>query len=71
MRSSRCGSTTASSRSSPGLDGDPDLTITADPQTLVTYLSGLPVEIEAEGDPELLGRLPQIFPFGTGAAART
>ncbi len=46
-----------------GLDGDPDLTITADPQTLVTYLSGLPVELEAEGDRELLDRLPQIFPF--------
>jgi DNA-binding HxlR family transcriptional regulator len=46
-----------------GLDRDPDLTITADPQTLVTYLSGLPVELEAEGDRDLLGRLPQIFPF--------
>ena len=52
-----------------GLDGDPDLTITAGPQTLVAYLSGMPVELEAEGDPELLGRLPQIFPFGTRPVA--
>ena len=30
----------------------------------MTYLSGLPVELETEGDLELLDRLPQIFPFG-------
>jgi DNA-binding HxlR family transcriptional regulator len=53
----------------PGLDGEPDLTITSDPQTLVMHLSGLPVEIDAEGDLDLLGRLRQIFPFGSEEAA--
>jgi DNA-binding HxlR family transcriptional regulator len=47
----------------PWLDADPDLTISADPGTLVAFLSGQPVAIDAEGDRELLERLRQIFPF--------
>lgn len=59
----------------PGLDDAADLTIVSDPESLVAFLSGAPVTLEAEGDRELLGHLPQIFPFGTvgslpeGAAA--
>jgi DNA-binding HxlR family transcriptional regulator len=49
----------------PGVNGTADLTIAADPQTLVGYLSGADVQLEAEGDLELLGRLRAIFPFGS------
>ena len=46
----------------PGMDDDMDLTIAADPETLVAYLSGAEVAFVAEGDRELLERLPDIFP---------
>jgi DNA-binding HxlR family transcriptional regulator len=52
-----------------GSDPAADLAVTADPQTLVMYLSGMPVEIEARGDRRLLDRLPQMFPFGAGEPA--
>jgi DNA-binding HxlR family transcriptional regulator len=45
-------------------NGPADLTITADPETLVAFLAGAPVTVQAEGDRELLERLPAIFPFG-------
>ena len=59
----------------PGTEPAADLAISADPETLAAFLAGMPVALDAEGDRELLGRLPQIFPFGTvgsvpdGAAA--
>ena len=40
----------------PGMDDDMDLTIAADPETLVAYLSGAEVAFVAEGDRELLER---------------
>ena len=40
-----------------------DLTISADVSTLIAYLSGAPVAVEAEGDHALLQRLPELFPF--------
>ena len=49
----------------PGTDGRANLSISADPETLVGFLSGFPVALDAEGDPELLARLPRIFPFAT------
>ena len=50
----------------PGLDGEADLSITADPDTLVAYLSGMADTVDAEGDRKLLERLPEIFPFRAG-----
>jgi hypothetical protein len=48
----------------PGANGHADLTIVTDPQTFVTFLAGGTVAVSAEGDRELLERLPAIFPFG-------
>jgi DNA-binding HxlR family transcriptional regulator len=53
----------------PGLDSEVDLFITADSDTLVAYLSGAIDTLDADGDPELLTRLPDIFPFRARAAA--
>jgi DNA-binding HxlR family transcriptional regulator len=50
----------------PGSNGDADLTIVTDPQTFVTFLAGGAVALSAEGDRDLLERLPEIFPFGGG-----
>jgi DNA-binding HxlR family transcriptional regulator len=47
----------------PGADGSADLSITADPETLLQFLAGAPVSVQAEGDPELLERLPALFPL--------
>ena len=52
----------------PGMDDDMDLTIAADPETLVAYLSGAEVAFVAEGDRELLERLPDIFLAARAAA---
>lgn len=46
---------------SPGAIGPADLTIATDPETLVGFLAGAPVSVQAEGDRELLDRLPAIF----------
>ena len=51
-----------------GLASDAELSITADPDALVAFLSGIPTAIDAVGDRELLGRLPHIFPFGAVGA---
>jgi DNA-binding HxlR family transcriptional regulator len=48
----------------PGATGTADLTIETDPETLIGFLSGAPVPVHAEGDRELLERLPTIFAFG-------
>jgi DNA-binding HxlR family transcriptional regulator len=48
----------------PGALGPADLTIETDPETLIGFLSGAPVPVHAEGDRELLERLPTIFAFG-------
>jgi hypothetical protein len=40
-----------------------DLRIETDPETLVGFLAGAPVTVQAEGDRELLERLPEIFAF--------
>jgi DNA-binding HxlR family transcriptional regulator len=47
----------------PGADGSADLSITADPETLLQFLAGAPVSVQAEGDPELLEQLPTLFPL--------
>jgi DNA-binding HxlR family transcriptional regulator len=47
-----------------GTDGAADLTIDADPESLVAFLSGAPVPVQATGDRKLLKRLRAIFPFG-------
>ena len=44
-----------------------DLALSTDVATLIAYLAGEDVPVEAlvaEGDEELLGRLPELFPFG-------
>jgi DNA-binding HxlR family transcriptional regulator len=48
----------------PGPDGAVDLEIAADPDALIQFLAGAPVSVEAEGDRELLARLPAFFPLG-------
>ena len=53
----------------PGMDDAVELTIAADPETLVAYLSGTDVAFVAEGDRELLERLRDIFPFTARAVA--
>jgi DNA-binding HxlR family transcriptional regulator len=45
---------------------EPDLTLTTDVGTLIGYLAGAGVPVEAlgaEGDDDLLERLPELFPF--------
>jgi DNA-binding HxlR family transcriptional regulator len=48
----------------PGANGPADLAITTDPDLLLQFLAGAPVLIPAEGDRQLLGRLPELFPLG-------
>jgi DNA-binding HxlR family transcriptional regulator len=48
----------------PGTNGPADLTITTDPELLLQFLAGAPVLVPAEGDRQLLGRLPELFPLG-------
>ncbi|MGZ8694386.1 MAG: winged helix-turn-helix transcriptional regulator [Gaiellaceae bacterium] len=50
-----------------GGTADFDLALATDVVTLIGYLAGDDVPVEAlgaEGDDELLGRLPELFPFG-------
>jgi DNA-binding HxlR family transcriptional regulator len=49
---------------SPGGNGPVDLAIATDPEMLIQFLSLGSVSIQAEGDHELLDRLPEIFPLG-------
>jgi DNA-binding HxlR family transcriptional regulator len=48
----------------PGTNGPADLVITTDPELLLQFLAGAPVLVPAEGDRQLLGRLPELFPLG-------
>lgn len=48
----------------PGEESPVDLSITADPETLLRFLAGAPASLQAEGDRELLDRLPALFPLG-------
>jgi DNA-binding HxlR family transcriptional regulator len=48
----------------PGTNGPVDLTIEADTESLLQYLAGAPVPLQAEGDRELLARLRALFPLG-------
>ena len=53
-----------------GASSPADLTITADPEAFVGFLSGAPADVQSQGDQELLELLPAIFPFsGNGAPA--
>jgi DNA-binding HxlR family transcriptional regulator len=45
----------------PGASGPVDLAVAADPELLLQFLAGAPVSIHAEGDRELLERLPALF----------
>ena len=48
-------------------DGMPvDLSIVSDPELLIQFLAGVPVSVTAEGDRDLLARLPEIFPLAPG-----
>jgi DNA-binding HxlR family transcriptional regulator len=47
-----------------GADGTADLTLTAEPEALLGFLSGAPARVDAEGDRALLERLPALFPLG-------
>jgi DNA-binding HxlR family transcriptional regulator len=51
----------------PGRDGPADLTISTDTELLLQFLAGAPVLVRAEGDRELLNRLPELFPLGRSA----
>jgi len=53
----------------PGANGSADLTIAADPETLVAFLAGETGDVQAEGDRDLLERLPTIFAFGVQQVA--
>ena len=53
-----------------GSNGPADLTIVADPETLVASLAGAPIPLQAEGDRGLLERLPAIFPFAESTKQR-
>ena len=46
----------------PGASGPVDLAVAADAELLLQFLAGAPVSIHAEGDRELLERLPSLFP---------
>ena len=48
-----------------GSETETDLTITTDPETLIAYLAGAPVEPAVEGNADLLERVRACFPFGT------
>jgi DNA-binding HxlR family transcriptional regulator len=48
----------------PGTDGPVDLAIVTDVERLIQFLAGAPVSVEAEGDLDLLERLPDVFPLG-------
>jgi DNA-binding HxlR family transcriptional regulator len=48
----------------PGGNGPVDLLIAADSELLIQFLLGVPVSLRAEGDHELLERLPALFPLG-------
>jgi DNA-binding HxlR family transcriptional regulator len=45
----------------PGANGPVDLTIEADTESLLQYLAGAPVPLQAEGDRDLLVRLRALF----------
>jgi DNA-binding HxlR family transcriptional regulator len=47
----------------PGKDGVSDLTIATETELLLQFLAGAPVSVPAEGDRELLERLPELFPL--------
>jgi hypothetical protein len=47
----------------PGSDGPVDLTIEVDTESLIKFLAGAPVSLQAEGDRELLERLRALFPL--------
>jgi DNA-binding HxlR family transcriptional regulator len=44
-----------------------DLSIVSDTELLLQFLAGAPVRIEAEGDLQLLARLPELFPLGAAS----
>jgi DNA-binding HxlR family transcriptional regulator len=52
----------------PGTPGDPDLAITTDPETLIAFLAGAPVDLSFDGNAKLLSRVRACFPFGVPAA---
>ena len=52
----------------PGAHGPVDLKVAADPELFIQFLAGAPVSVDAEGDSELLERLPELFPLGRTAA---
>jgi DNA-binding HxlR family transcriptional regulator len=45
-----------------------DLSIVSDTERLLEFLAGAPGRVEAEGDQELLAKVPQLFPLGTGVS---
>jgi hypothetical protein len=47
----------------PGKDGASNLAISTDTELLLKFLAGAPVSVPAEGDRELLERLPELFPL--------
>jgi DNA-binding HxlR family transcriptional regulator len=50
-----------------GAAGPVDLSIASDTESLLRFLAGAPVRIEAEGDRDLLARLPELFSLGASA----
>jgi DNA-binding HxlR family transcriptional regulator len=47
----------------PGKDEVSDLVISSDTELLLQFLAGVPVSVPAEGDRDLLERLPELFPL--------
>jgi DNA-binding HxlR family transcriptional regulator len=51
----------------PGATAPVDLSIVSDTETLLRFLAGVPVRLEAEGDSVLLAKLPELFPLATSS----
>jgi DNA-binding HxlR family transcriptional regulator len=44
-----------------------DLSLKAETELLLEFLAGAPVRVEAEGDRDLLAKLPELFPLGASS----
>ena len=45
-----------------------DLSLETETELMLRYLAGAPVRVKAEGDLDLLDRLPELFPLGASSA---
>jgi DNA-binding HxlR family transcriptional regulator len=55
----------------PGTPADADLAITTDPEGLIAFLAGAPLDLPCDGDRDLLSTMRACFPFGAPTAVMT